>query len=464
MFFLYDIVDYESVIDMNENKKKNILLFSYLLFIFLIMLFYSIKQPFNYGPDEYMRYKIPLYIYNHNNLPLPDNKEVVVEIFNASYAYYPTQLPAIISAFFMKIFSIFSNSENMLVIASRLTGVICGTIFIYFIIKILDELLENKKVKLLGIAISSFIPQFIFLSSYVNNDMPAIMASSIIVYSWILGLKNGFNKKNTLLLTLGLIICFLSYYNSYGWILLSAVIFILSYIKKEKGKISFNYKPCLKYGLIIAITTLSVISYFFIRSYIVNNGDILGINSFLDACEIGAIDSLKPSLRNTPENLGMSYIEMLTTKYYGNSSWIISTIISFIGNFGYCEFKLPVLVYIGYLIVIFIGGFGYLLKLKDIVKNKKEILLHFGLILCLIIPIILSLKYSYSTDYQPQGRYIYPMYTSFVIMISLGYEKIINILNKKIKFKKIDNIIVIPIILFIIGSFVIATKVFINSI
>lgn len=426
------------------------------------MLFFSIKQPFDYGPDEYMRYKIPLYIYNHNSLPLPNDKEVIVDIFNASYAYYPTQLPAIISALFMKVISIISNSNKILVIASRLTSVLSGTIFIYFIIKILDTLLKNKKIKYLGILFASLMPQFIFLSSYVNNDIPAIMASSIIVYSWITGLNNGFNIKNTLLLTIGIIICSLSYYNAYGWILFSIIIFILNYFKKEKKKITFDYKPCLKYGLIITIITLSTISYFFIRNYIINNGDILGINSFLNACEIGAIDSLKPSLRNTPENLGMSYLEMLTTSHYGNNSWIISTIVSFIGNFGYSEFKLPILIYLGYLIIIFIGGIGYLIKIKDILKQKKETILHLGLIFCFIIPIILSLKYSYSTDYQPQGRYIYPMYTSFIIMISLGYEKILNILNKK--FKRIDNIIIIPSILFIIGSFIIAIKVFLNSI
>ena len=107
--------------------------------------------------------------------------------------------------------------------------------------------------------------------------------------------------------------------------------FILSYFKKTNKKITFNYKDSLKYGTIISIIVLSCISYFFIRNYFINKGDILGINSFLEACEIGAIDSLKPSLRNTPENLEMSYLEMLTTTYYGNPSWIITTIISFIG-------------------------------------------------------------------------------------------------------------------------------------
>lgn len=447
------------------KKKKNIK-YIYLGLIFSIMLFYSIKQPFNYGPDEYMRYKIPNYIYNHNKLPLPNDKEVIVDIFNASYAYYPTQLPAITSALFMKIISIFTTNTKALVIASRFTSLISGTFFIYFIIKILDELTKRKKVKYLGIVFASLMPQFIFLSSYVNNDAPAIMASAIIVYAWIKGLKDKWNIKNIILLAIGIIICSLSYYNAYGWILFSIIIFILSHFKKRNNKITIDYTSCLKYGIITSSIILICISYFFIRNYIINDGDILGIKSFLTACEIGAIDSLKPSLRNTPENLKMSYIEMLTTSYYGNTSWIISTIVSFIGVFGYTEYKLPIPIYLGYLIIIFIGIIGYLIKLKDILKKKnKETLFNISLICCLIIPILLSIKYSYSTDYQPQGRYIYPMFTSLIIIITLGYEKIIDIINKKFKTrtKKIESSIIYTIIIFIIISFIIATKIFLNS-
>lgn len=42
-------------------------------------------------------------------MSLPNSSEVVVEIFNASYAYYPNLLPAILSALFMKIAGIFTT-------------------------------------------------------------------------------------------------------------------------------------------------------------------------------------------------------------------------------------------------------------------------------------------------------------------------------------------------------------------
>lgn len=439
----------------NERKFK----FIYLTIMFIIMLFWAVKQPYDYAPDEYMRYKVPEYIYNHGKLPLPDDKEVVVKEFNASYAYYPTLLPAITSSVFMKLTSLITKNDTALLVAARLTSVLSGVIFIYFMMRIFDELIKDKKIKYLGIFLSSLIPQFVFLSSYVNNDSCAIMASSIIVYSWIKGLNDGWNFKNSITLSIGIIICALSYYNAYGWILLSVIIFIISFIKKSDEKITIDYKPLLKYGTFISIVVLVFVSYFFVRSYIVNNGDLLGIDSFLDACEEGGADYLKPSLRNTPQNLKMSYLEMLTTTRYGNSIWPITTYISFIGNFGYMKYKLPVLIYLGYTIIIGIGLIGYFKRIKDIIKDKKSLFFNLALISCIIIPIVLSIKYSYSTDYQPQGRYIYPMFTGFIIIITLGFEK----LNNLIKFKH-KNKIINMIALFIIISFIIASKVFINSI
>lgn len=359
----------------------------------------------------------------------------------------------------MKLTSLVTKNETALFVAARFTSVLSGVIFIYFMMKILDELIKDKKVKYLGIFLSSLIPQFVFLSSYVNNDSCAIMASSIIVYSWIRGLNDGWNFKNSITLSIGIIICALSYYNAYGWILLSIIIFIISFIKKSDKKITVDYKSLLKYGTFISVVVLVFVSYFFVRSYFINNGDLLGIDSFLDACEAGGADYLKPSLRNTPQNLKMSYLEMLTTTRYGNSIWPITTYISFIGNFGYMKYKLPILIYLGYTIIIGIGLIGYFKRIRDIIKDKKSLFFNLALISCIIIPIILSIKYSYSTDYQPQGRYIYPMFTGFIIIITLGFEKLNNLIKLKHK-NKLINIIA----LFIIISFIIASKVFINSI
>ena len=57
-----------------------------------------------------------------------------------------------------------------------------------------------------------------------------------------------------------------------------------------------------------------------------------------------------------------------------------------------------------------IGMVGCLIEFKDLFiykKNEKnKYLLNYIFILSIIIPIVLSITYSYTSDFQPQGRYI----------------------------------------------------------
>lgn len=437
-------------------KKKYIV---YLGIIFLIYCFWAYVQPYDYAPDEYMRYKPILYIYKNGSLPLPYSKEVVVKYFNASYAYYATFLPTICSALFMKVMSFFSVSERNLIFAARFPNIVAGVIFVYFVIKIYDELLKNKKIKILGILLASLMPEFIFLTSYINNDMMAIMSSGIIVYSWIKMIKYNINLKNSLLLSLGIIVCALSYYNAYGYILCSIFIFMFMCISKKNSVIEFDLKKFIKYGTLISSIVLVFISYFFIRNFIINKGDLLGIQSFLNACEKSQFLDIRPSLRKTPQNMGISIFQLLFTNKYNGGYWFLTSYISFIGKFGYLQFPLPIIVYILYFVYIIFGIIGYFINVKNYKKSNRKMFLHVCLFLCMIIPFFLSIKYSYSVDYQPQGRYLFPSYIAFLIFIALGYDNIYS----KITNNKLKNVVVNLCYCFIIVSFAISNFVYFNS-
>ena len=89
------------------NKNKFYIIGTLILFLFLF--YCSTKLCMNVAPDEYMRYDIPLFIYNHSYLPKGDEKEILNAIWGFSYGFTP-YLPSIISFFFMKIASIFTTS------------------------------------------------------------------------------------------------------------------------------------------------------------------------------------------------------------------------------------------------------------------------------------------------------------------------------------------------------------------
>ena len=71
----------------------------------------------------------------------------------------------------------------------------------------------------------------------------------------------------------------------------------------------------------------------------------------------------------------------------------------------------------------------------------------------MLIPIVLSIKYSYSIDYQPQGRYIMSMLVPLALLISIGYEYLANVLETKNLLKyhySILTIIIAYIVFFVL--------------
>lgn len=426
---LKNIIKNNNECDYKLNKIEKIIL----LVFFINVLFWIIFLPVNSAPDEDMRYLIPKYIFNHNKLPLPNDPEVIHRFFNASYAYYPLLLGSIISAVFMKIASLWSVSEMGLLIASRLTSLLFGTLFVYFLIKVSKRLFKGAS-KYFAIILGAFIPQVVFLSSYVNNDIIALSASLMIILAWLSFLQDGVNYKNSLLLAVGIIICALSYYSAYGWILFSIIFYICNFIKKEDGKLNFDYKKMFKYGIFIAIIVLIGISYFFIRNMIINNGDMLGMNSFLNACEKSAYVDLRPSNRDTAKNLGMGYFDMLKSPRWSGSPWVQSTAESFICVLGQMNAFIDRWVYVFFVILFLIGSFGMVIHFfMNTRKKPKEKVFYLSLLACLIIPILLSIQYSYATDYQAQGRYIYPLFGSLIIFTTFGIEALISVLFKIIE-------------------------------
>jgi 4-amino-4-deoxy-L-arabinose transferase-like glycosyltransferase len=189
---------------------------------------WSVTLPFNTGPDEYMRYQIPQFIYEHGSLPHGGDPTIRNEIWGFSYGFTPI-LSYIISALFMKIMSIFSQNDFALLIAARFTSVLWSAGTVLMCCKIGKKLFSKRLQYLLAIFVG-FLPQFIFISSYVNNDSMAVFSTSLIIYFWIVGLESKWNFRSCIGLAVGISLCALSYYNAYGYILCSILLFIFSFV------------------------------------------------------------------------------------------------------------------------------------------------------------------------------------------------------------------------------------------
>lgn len=244
--------------------------------------------------------------------------------------------------------------------------------------------------------------------------------------------------KSNIILGIGIGICFLSYYNAYGYILISFILFILTNIL-NKVKI----KDFFKKGLVIAGISFIIAGWWFIRSAIIYNGDFLGLKTQDEYANKYAMPDFKPAIKETPQRNGESLLYM-----FFNNEWLKSTYLSFIAIFGGMEILLPYMfIYKIYFIIHIMGFIGQLLFIKKnftfIDKNEEEktkVILNYSFIFSIIIPIILSVYYSYTSDFQPQGRYIMPMVIPFYYFVITGIKNIVEKLEKRLTIKNTEKI------------------------
>ena len=134
-----------------------------------------------------------------------------------------------------------------------------------------------------------------------------------------------------------------------------------------------------------------------------------------------------------------------------DDAWIHITTRSFVGMFGYQNILMSNKIYYAYFCIWMIGGIGCLLKFKELFIYKKEeknkYLLNYTFVIAIIIPIILSIIYSYTSDFQPQGRYIMGIIIPFTYFLVNGIQAV---LEKFIKSEKIRKAIMVVLMLLII--------------
>lgn len=425
-----------SFIEKIANGKVKVI--GFILICVLFASFIAVIQPINAGPDEGMKMDICKYIADNGSLPHGGDPAIRDYTWGISYGFTPIT-PYIFSGLFIKITSIFIQDITAYYIAARLVSVICYGIFILFNIKIGRELFKNKFYKILFVCLTSLLPQMIYLGTYINNDCFAMMTISMIVYYCIMGVKHEWNYKTCIKLGLSIGLCAISYYNAYGYILMSAILFIASQLKNK-----ITFKEILKKGLVVCSIIFIVAGWWFIRSAVIYNGDILGLKTTEEYSNKYAIDEFKSMNRTTPQRQGKSIIQMLI-----DDSWISITLHSFIGVFGGMMYGIKYYAAIIALLVIAIGYLAFVLytaEARIVKKEKVDIstkMLHCFFTVNIIIPILLSIYYSYTNDFQPQGRYIMPILIPLMYFVVKGLGCIFEDGIKNAKIRKIAKVILV---------------------
>lgn len=419
--------------------SDRILTICYFGLYLIIGLSLLLKQPFGNPPDEYNRYLVTKYIADNNTLPNGYDEAIRIDGYGFSYAFQPI-LPYMLQGYAMKFINLFTDSPQALLYTARVVNLLFGLITAWIVLLLSRQWFRNRGAGWIFAFLTTFLPQSIFVHTYVNTDSCCMLSIAIMLYALTQGLKDSFSARSCIILAAGIILCALSYYNAYGYILSCILIFTAFFIHTADGKPVFHVKDFLKKGLFISALVLAGIAWWFIRSALLYDGDFLGLRS-RDACAaLYAVQGFRPDSRVTWQSQGFSILDMIR-----ESNFITLSGMSFISMYGPMTIATSLwvyrfykgLFYTGILMCVLIpgrktsvSGPSFLMagtsgKARPAGRRRGlEIFCHINMVFCMLMPFILSLIYSYATDYQPQGRYLLPALLPLCFYAVRGLEKL----------------------------------------
>lgn len=416
-----------------KNERFPEILF--LSLAFLCMMTFVLLQPFGEGPDEINRFRIVRFIYENGYLPKGDDPAVLIPGYGGSYAFQP-MLTYILEGFLLRAVNLFTDRFDVLLIAARMVNVFFGMAAAVLTRRLSKLLFPEKMTQWLFSCLVVFLPQSLFLHTYINTDSCAVL-SVILMFTAVLdGMKNGFTRSLCIQTAAGVILCALSYYNAYGAVVVTAVLFVSCFAGKVSAgtimrdgtaspvdRYYMEWKTMLCAGLFITALFLLGAGWWFIRNAVLYHGDFLGMNARNLCVASTCTPDFHPLLRQTYQNQGVGVFAMV----FGTDYFTL-LVRSFVAMFGPMNLPTHYYIYEIYYRVFAVGllacalpiGHGLYLTWQE--KNRR-FFFNGCMALACVIPIFLCVYYSYTWDFQPQGRYLMPMLPAFMYFVTLGLRK-----------------------------------------
>lgn len=427
---------------LEQSDRRERMLMGLYLFIFLVVAssialvqpLYDTPPVYANAPDEHARYLVPQYICEHGKLPTAYDEEVRIPGYGSSYALYNV-LPYIFMGWVMRFVDLFTDSELYLLYSARFVNVLFGAAMAFAVRKLAVRIFDGEAKKIcldwLFCFLVMFMPQSLFLHTYVNTDSLAMLSTALILYALVSIYQDGFRVFNSGVLCAGVISCTLSYYNAYGYIV-SAVLLCLAYFAKpasgkphetgqKKPGMSYDWKNMFRHAVPITAVILLGTAWWFIRSYILYDGDILGFRTADKMMELYAVDKVNPLTSQTYQQMGYTLRQMIRETDYLTIAYA-----SFVGAYGSLSIFADIWIYRFYKLFFYGGLLGYLVTIPFYRKHHegKRLFFHANLIFCILMPVFLMVYYAYTSDFQAQGRYVMPMLLPLMIYVVKGLERL----------------------------------------
>lgn len=359
------------------------------------------------GPDEIARSLVPKCIADGNLLP--SGYDSCTRLHNVSYAFYPQVLGPYGSAFFMAIAKLFGASSTGVFYAGRLSSIVFSCLTLYFFSKTIEVVLKGNINSLFwsraGIIFMGFLPQYAFISSYMNNDIVAFCGVNLMINACYTAIRKEWNYRNAIVLAVGICISALGYLNAFIFILICGIIFFLTaFINPTSRRENLKYL-----WLILGISCVVVLPFFIIN--FVRYGDFIGYKAFGQAMEKWT----------DGKSNGLSPWQGTRVQFLLDSSFFSDTFISFFGKVGYMYISIPFIFALCYFTMLCVGTTlaGKAGAPAGIESNKWK-LTSWGMATASVLTLALSMYRSFTSDYQPQGRYIIEILSPLLLYTIYG--------------------------------------------
>lgn len=379
-----------------------------------ICLWWASCLPVGQAPDEAMRTPIPFYVLDHGSLPLGSDPEIRNEIWGSSYGYTPYGT-SLLSILFGWVARLLGAGQEGMIFAFRIPS----CLFVAAAVLVCEKIgrrVFSSSVAAYGLALFvGFLPQVTFLGSYLNQDSMTIFATALVLHCWLVGIERCWDLAGSAALGAALGVCALSYYFAYGYILLSVVVYVVSGARMAREGRA-EPRALALHALLVFAVAMAVGGWFFVRNFIIYDGDLFGRTASSVLAEQHAQPGFKPSEHWTPQIGGTGVIEMVL------GDWLVTTAKSFIGVFAYMNEYLSNKLYVTYGLVLLACLLASPLYLARGERFEGKALVIASLLVCALIVVGLDVYYSWAVDYQPQGRYLMGALVPLMLLAAAGLD------------------------------------------
>jgi hypothetical protein len=386
-------------------------------FAALLILFTSIVGhwssilPYNQGPDEELHYGSNVeFILNHHRLPVSgvDDLDIFRQCFDSqtgrqtcrnSYNMFPA-LNYVVAAAFARAGESFGLKP---LTGARIASITWGMIFVVALEFLFLEVLGSIPLAAAFAGLIALIPQLMFTCTYVNADAHSLAISALLGLTAVRFYKKQ-DRRRILEFSAATGLLFSTKYNYFLY-----APFIALFI----GWLALRKKLDRK-GLLLTISSCATLSllisgfWFFRNAYLYH--DPMGLkfaSAMMDRFHVPGVS--RP-------------LDLKGAWFLHEHDFYWHTLLSMIGDFKHRTLHFPAGVYFGYYCIFTVGAAGIL---HSIIRyGDRELHLAAAATSCLVAICYLQHMYnSLAVDFQPQGRYLFPILVPLGILAAATSRK-----------------------------------------